>query len=90
MLLKGLCLPQRSHGIWRVESYQDPSSSAVVPFGPRSPEHKGGLPVVQGQALLRDFRALGMFFSPAEPALTPESLGRCLDAKHSDSETPNT
>lgn len=62
MLLKGLCLPWRSHGIWRVESPQDPSRSAVVPFDPCSPEHKGGLPVVQGQALLRDLRALGIFF----------------------------
>lgn len=43
MLLKGLCLPRRPQGIWRVETHQEPSSSALVPFDPRSPEHKGGL-----------------------------------------------
>lgn len=64
MLLKGLCLSRR----WNLESGNPPgpqqqSSSAVVPFDPCSPEHKGGLPAVQGQALLRDLRALGMFFS---------------------------
>lgn len=62
MLLKGLWLPQRPHGIWRVETHQDPSSSALVPFDPCSPEHKGGLRAVQGQALLRDLGALGIFF----------------------------
>lgn len=33
-------------GIWRVETHQGPSSSAVAPFHPCSPEHKGGLPAV--------------------------------------------
>lgn len=35
---------------------------AAVPFEPCSPEHKGGLRAVQGRALLRDLRALGIFF----------------------------
>lgn len=61
MLLKGLCLSWRSHGIWRVETHQDPSSSSAVPFDSCS-EHKGGLAAVQGQAMLRDLRALGIFF----------------------------
>lgn len=62
MLLNALCLSRRSLGIWRVETHQDPSSSAAVPFDACSPEHKCGLPALQGQALLRDLRALGIFF----------------------------